>query len=598
MTDSGWSKRLARAGLAGVLCLGLGLAGCGESSSPSGMGPLTGFLPASGTDGAWSAQQTDDGFTLTNETDPEAITYFYVDANAQGAGEREIAVDVRLDRIDGASHAGLIYGFQPADKSYFLFLLEPDDTVGFYRRDASGLNRMMSSGGFGLKSGWNRLAIQEKGSEIDLMVNGKKMGSLGSDGMGQGATGIAAWGTGAYAFRGFAVKPEPQLGSANDRADAPPAVQPARTAANRPAPSRTLKPGDPGLMRLKRFDIVDKTGFAKPVTVASFLAPADWQMEGGVTWHQDWKCLRQLASIHVRVRSPDGRTGFEAFPFYTQDWYSTEFSRNAQAQQIAQGQQACPLGPPFDAKTFISQMLVPGFRQGAEIVDAKARPEVAQAAADELRKGFAAYGQQPPPFEVDAVQATLSYGQTEEWIFATTGYISQQAPDPGAMLHGNYNGTQTYQMSFTDKVYGFYAPKGELQDKEALIAAMIGSIRINQGWQRAYQQAQNNISRIIQKGIADRAAITRKANEEIMQMRQESFDYASAVQDKAHERFSQYIRDVEPFVDPSTNTQVEMPAGYDSVWTNGLDEYILVEPAATDPNEYFDGDWRQMRRQQ
>lgn len=57
------------------------------------------------------------------------------------------------------------------------------------------------------------------------------------------------------------------------------------------------------MIRLERFDVIDYHGFGQPVTVVSFLAPADWRLEGGVQWNfntntisgntAEWTLLKQ-----------------------------------------------------------------------------------------------------------------------------------------------------------------------------------------------------------------------------------------------------------------------------------------------------------------
>ena len=51
--------------------------------------------------------------------------------------------------------------------------------------------------------GWNTLKIIEEGTMITLEVNGRNIGGIGNDSMGQGAVGIVAWGKGGFEFRNF-----------------------------------------------------------------------------------------------------------------------------------------------------------------------------------------------------------------------------------------------------------------------------------------------------------------------------------------------------------------------------------------------------------
>ena len=70
------------------------------------------------------------------------------------------------------------------------------------------------------------------------------------------------------------------------------------------------------VVRLKQFQIMDPTGFGRPVVAASLLAPSDWKMEGGVRWNAGYSCPSDMVVTAVRLTSPDGRMGFEIFPNY------------------------------------------------------------------------------------------------------------------------------------------------------------------------------------------------------------------------------------------------------------------------------------------
>ena len=89
------------------------------------------------------------------------------------------------------------------------------------------------------------------------------------------------------------------------------------------------------------------------------------------------------------------------------------------------------------------------------------------------------------------------------------------------------------------------------------------------------------------KGAADRAAIWRKAQQEISQIHEQAFQHHQAVNDRLAKQFDQTIRGVQTFVDPNTKESVELTSGYKQYWTNGSGEYILSDDANFRPG----GNW-------
>lgn len=571
------------------------LSACGgeptDRAVGEGMGALAPYLPASGENGSWRLDRGDDGLTLTNETDPDALTYFYVDADAFGAGERRVAVDVMVDGADPGARAGLLYGFDPTNRTYFLFAVEASGAVSFIRRGPDGFEPMMQTETDKIKDGWNRLHIEEDGRNITLKINGAQVGQMSANGIGRGATGIAAGGSGAFQFADFSLTPPPPeaqpetdaRAETSRAASAPP--QPAPSA----APSQQARAND--FVRLKRFDLMDMHGFAEPTPVLSFLAPADWSLEGGVTWARNWSCLvSELMTYRARVTSPDGSVGFEVFPLYTTVWTPDPATRRAKEQSYQQRfPGACPVGQPFSAEAYIRNLLVPGFRRNSRLVAVERADDVAAAAyqrmADELRG--AGRGQQQ--FRADAARAKLTEGGRAEWIFATTAVLESPAP----ALNG---GTTQLQTALVERAYGFYAPADEIDNYEALAAAMVSSVRLNPNWFKAVENVHGIIGRAGLDAARRQAAANKGYFEDMQRMRVESYEYQSAMQDKAHKAWTRVVRGVEGYADPATNTQIDVPNTYNSVWTNGLGQFVLVRPEATDPNPYFDGDWREMTR--
>jgi hypothetical protein len=348
------------------------------------------------------------------------------------------------------------------------------------------------------------------------------------------------------------------------------------------------------VIHLKRFEILDLNGFAQPVPVAMLLAPTDWRLEGGVRWTQQWRCMIDMVQADARLVSPDGRLAFQIFPTYVAEWQDDATARAHLARIQAGGGLVCPLKPPFTAEQFLTGLLIPANRPGAEVVDRTPAPEVAKAYVAEYG-GQLSGGALNTRLTADASRVRIRHGQSEEWLFATVAVLTTPALSPSAAVQGMMAWQNTYSTS-ADRVYAFRAPAGELDRYEPLASAIIGSIRLNQAWQTAVQQVYVNIARTIQKGIADRAAIVRQAQNDIADMQMQTWQSRQASQDRMMVNWSQAMRGTATYVDASSGTPVELPAHFDTVWTNSLGEYALVLTPGVNPNQVLNGSWTQMQK--
>lgn len=173
--------------------------------APEPMGQLTTILPEKGSDGAWEAELSASGFAITNRTEADAVRYYYVNAG-KDEGQRTVHVNVSVEpRGPRPAMAGLLYGFDPATKSYFMLVVDSGQEVSFIHRGRQGLKRIAAAKLDKLSGGPYRLAIAEEGDKITLSINGKRLGSLSSEALGEGATGIIAAGLGTFAFSDFSI---------------------------------------------------------------------------------------------------------------------------------------------------------------------------------------------------------------------------------------------------------------------------------------------------------------------------------------------------------------------------------------------------------
>ena len=345
-------------------------------------------------------------------------------------------------------------------------------------------------------------------------------------------------------------------------------------------------------LHLRSVKIMDPNGFAQPVAAFSLLVPKDWKVEGGVQWTNN---ANEMFRVHVVCRSADGQVAFEAFPPH--QW---QFSRDPVVRQTA-AQSGHHFGPPLDALGAIRELFVPHYRPGASFGQGEATPAAARAAYDQafaVQGALVQNGQKS--LKTDAGKARLEYqheGRSyEEWVTATITEVANLQALNFAALGQGQEVREPHYFYEASNVFAFRAPQGELTRYEGLFSTMLGSIRVNPAWSSAIAQVQLNIARIRQKGIMDRFKIRQEANEYVSDTINSTWQHSQESADRSAAAWSRAFREQDLYVDPTTQQTVELSAGYDNAWSNGLGEYILSTEAGFDPNQLPDaGQWTQLQ---
>ena len=71
----------------------------------------------------------------------------------------------------------------------------------------------------------------------------------------------------------------------------------------------------------------------------------------------------------------------------------------------------------------------------------------------------------------------------------------------------------------------------------------------------------------------------------------------SAAYDRMGERYSEAIRGVDSYHDPTSDYSPQLPGGYDHAWGNGLGEYIVSNDNLFNPNLNSTANWTELERQ-
>ncbi len=358
------------------------------------------------------------------------------------------------------------------------------------------------------------------------------------------------------------------------------------------SPQTRQDPGD--YLRLQQVRIVDQHGFGRPMDAASLLLPKDWKVESSVRWTGDVGCPENAVHLSMKAHSPDGRLAFELFPNFVWKWSDDpQVLQSAQQAMAPFGIKGCDALPPYDAATYLQQVLLPRWRSGSTLVGIGQVPELAQALQLEHQAATASL---PAVVQTDfdvalaAIEMPGAGRTDEEWVIATVMRSATPMPSIASMWSGQMQMANSYSMVALSQ-FAARAPKGELEQHERLFELIYRSFRFDPKWEAAYVMFMQNVAAIQRQGVADRARIITDMNREIGEMIHRGYVERQVSRDRTFDKQIQALRNVESWFDPATETRVELSAGYRNAWSNGLGDYILSDAPGFNPESVLGGRW-------
>jgi len=362
------------------------------------------------------------------------------------------------------------------------------------------------------------------------------------------------------------------------------------------------EPAPQGYYRMKLVKVVDLHGFEKPMTALTVLVPTDWSFQGEVRIDPKNACTATLVQVSFRATSPDGRTAVELFPGAAWSWSDDpatrqllERDRQAKARF---GRKGCPVGPPLSAKDYLSRSLAARARPGARIVESEVDPQAAKALAGLVKQAEAQAAQVGLTMQLraDTARIRIEYDREgkpeEEWLTGVTIARGTWAPTLDARS-GRMGQALSYSCG-AQFLFGARAPKGQLEASDKLFRAVVGSVRVAPAWQARVQDAQLKIQAAELKGARDRSRIIARSQQDASRIVNEGFQRRQEAQERNSEEWSQVIRGVETYRNPSTGETVELSNRYGNAWSNGKNEYLLSESPNFNPNTVSRDSWTRL----
>ena len=351
-------------------------------------------------------------------------------------------------------------------------------------------------------------------------------------------------------------------------------------------------PGRNQVLVFRKYVVMDQEGFH--MEALCLLVPKDWQFRGGVTWD-----CRQVPPAHVvafTVSSPDGRSVAEQFPEEDFFW---SMDRNLQYSFTSSGKRTLQ---PMPAAQFVKVVWAPHHRSGATgltVLESQNLPELATRLREVTQYQMKVFGQISPfqfryEIRADAAHVKLQYQQggaavIEDATAAISYFISY--------LPSMYGTVQ--EIAWTPWVFSFRAPAGEMNEKVKLFKVIADSRQDNPAWQLSCTRLSATVAREQihqQNAIFARMQQIHRTQQETSDIIMSSYRERSAAYDRIFDNYSQTVRGVETYVDPATNSKMELPNGYSDAWTNGTD-YVMSNNPRFNPNVGSNQNWQRLDRQ-
>ena len=340
----------------------------------------------------------------------------------------------------------------------------------------------------------------------------------------------------------------------------------------------TPRAGTAPATTMQRVEIVDATGFDRPMTAQTIEVPAGWKTSGGVSWDRSVECVSNNLGMAWSATSPDGRFAVSLLPRLT--WQV--------ASATVVPLYPCPAAPMDSARSYL-EAVVRNARPGARVLSYRDRPDLV---AERQR-----HAAQPAPgsrvwFESGEILIgyPLQGVEMRETIVAAVTFSEISNPMVGRSLSAS-----------AEDAMALRAPDGQLDF--ALLERIRTSGRIERAWgeqmlafskakieaisQRQAQDIQTwharRMNEITTAGILERGRIRMDTIREVGRINNQVVASRDATNTRIHEGNVRAIQEVQPWRDPSTGQQVDLSIHYRHAWQLDDGRQFLTNDADFDP---------------
>jgi len=360
---------------------------------------------------------------------------------------------------------------------------------------------------------------------------------------------------------------------------------------------------EPGYLRLKRVEIVDRHGFEKPMPAMSMLVPTDWSFDGQIRYAHKVGDPSDLVRLSFRTASPDGRLAIEMFPGWSWAWSDDPMMRQAMQNQAAMtaqmGGARTELGPPMSARDFLTRVAVPRLRPGAKVLGVEPIPDVDAALQGQVKQAQAMAASAGVQMRLRADHARVRLelpagkGPGEEWLTAVV--FTRATPMPTMSPGTGQMGQSAIYQCTADQLFAMRAAAGQLPAHQKVFRTVLSTVRLDPTWQARVLQVQANMSAANVQGAADRSKIIAQSAEDTRRTIREGYENRQRSADRNAERWSDAMRGVQNFRNPTTGEDVKLSNEYAHAWVSGNGEYVMSDSSAFKPGQVLQGSWTELQ---
>ncbi|MQY31270.1 hypothetical protein [Nocardia aurantia] len=328
----------------------------------------------------------------------------------------------------------------------------------------------------------------------------------------------------------------------------------------------------------------------------TFLVPQGWRAQSGLTWNQS--LLNPVTPAAV-AQSPDGAAWLALLPNAAYSWVDDGRMPEGSMEYGA------PILRPRPAADVLLTMLIPRVRPGIGNLRVVAvEHEPAPPWPSQLSRRV-----QPGD---DSIRATVEYtmrGRAFREIVSLVSRVAEPTPMPTLW------GIRQVRYWFTFPALSVGGPVDRWDEYAEYLDTARRTFRVEPTWiqalERLFRQASDNALQQQQTWFAAQQAGHRAQvamGEQLVHMGQDlsnsmddivigGYEQRGAVYDRIYD--DQYLATMglSRYDDPSQPMPVELPYGYESVWSDGQGDYILSEDPSYDPNSAAPGpNWQRLDR--
>lgn len=312
------------------------------------------------------------------------------------------------------------------------------------------------------------------------------------------------------------------------------------------------------------------------------LIPADWTVEGGITWPLNNPAMPGV--VACKMRSPSGTEVFEALPNLAFFW--TDNPMITMSAPMGSSYMGFEVRRPAGAVEVLGDVVLSRYRGHVSSLQVTQRQNVS------VQPDFAPnpiFNPSPRP-TLDGAKICFRYRQGEKEIEEQLyGVVEVTTISPGPFMPPNIFWQASYLLAFC-------AAADELAGWTGLYETMLRSFRFDPLWFARYAMlvqylTQNPMQQVHSIGQIRQLVAQFGASPA---MTEDVYQQQQGTRERLADAIAPESKNVARYRDPVQGSTVALPANYATAWANARGEVLLARDAAFDPNQGADVDWQEM----